>query len=55
MNVLDTVAPIKEVRLKNRSEPWMLAEILDLIKTETRFCIVFKNIMYRNILNFTVN
>ena len=32
LSVLNTVAPIKEVRLKQRSEPWVDSNILDLIK-----------------------
>ena len=42
MNVLDTVAPIKEVRLKKTTEPWMSAEILDLIKSRNIFLYKFK-------------
>ena len=42
MKVLDTVAPIKEVRLKNRTEPWMPAEILDLMKNRDKFLYSFK-------------
>ena len=42
MSSLDTVAPIKEIRLKNRTEPWMTAEILDLIKTRDEFLYKFK-------------
>ena len=30
-NVLDEVAPVKEIRLKQRTEPWMSSEILELI------------------------
>jgi len=32
MSILDTVAPVKEIRLKQRSEPWMTSEIIELIK-----------------------
>ena len=31
IKVLNSVAPIKQVRLKQRSEPWMDGHILDLI------------------------
>ena len=32
MNTLDSVAPLREVRIKQRSEPWMTSEILDDIR-----------------------
>ena len=32
LNVLDDIAPIKEIRLKQRTEPWMSSEILQMIK-----------------------
>ena len=31
LSVLDIVAPVKEVRLKQRTEPWMNSEILQTI------------------------
>ena len=30
-DILNTVAPVKEIRLKTRTEPWMNSEILELI------------------------
>ena len=42
MKVLDTVDPVKEVRLKNRTEPWMSADILDLMKNSDNFLYSFK-------------
>ena len=30
--ILDEVAPIKNIRIKNRTEPWMNSTILDLIR-----------------------
>jgi hypothetical protein len=32
MNILDSVAPIKEIRVKQRTEPWISADILDCIQ-----------------------
>ena len=32
LNVLDNIAPVKQIRLKQRTEPWLTAEILELIK-----------------------
>ena len=32
INILDSIAPIKEVRIKNRTEPWIDENILLLIK-----------------------
>lgn len=31
MSVLDSIAPVKEIRLKQRTEAWMTSEILELI------------------------
>ena len=42
MSSLDTVAPIKEISLKNRTKPWTTAEILYLIKTRDEFLYKFK-------------
>ena len=32
MSVVDKIAPLKEKRLKQRSEPWITSELLDDIK-----------------------
>ena len=32
MNILDSVAPIKEIRIKQRTEPWISADILECIQ-----------------------
>ena len=42
LSVLNTVAPIKEVRLKQRSEPWVDSNILDLIKKRDFYLYKFK-------------
>ena len=39
-NIIETLAPIKEIRLKNRTEPWISNEILDAIKLRD-------NLLYR--------
>ena len=42
MTVLNNIAPIKEVRLKQRTEPWMTSEILELIKARESALYNFK-------------
>ena len=42
LSVLNTVAPIKEVRLKQRREPWVDSNILDLIKKRDFYLYKFK-------------
>ncbi len=42
LSVLDSVAPVKEVRLKQRSEPWLSNEILELIKSRDCYLNKFK-------------
>jgi hypothetical protein len=45
-NILNSVAPVKEVRLKQRSEPWLSSDILSLIKE--RDLSLFKFRKYNN-------
>ena len=40
--VLDIVAPVKEVRLKQRAEPWFTCDILDLIKERDSVLLHYK-------------
>ena len=40
--VIDKVAPMKKVRLKQRSEPWITHEILELIKKRDKVLLEFK-------------
>ena len=42
MSVLDSIAPIKEIRLKNRTEPWMTSDILEDIKQRDFYLYRFK-------------
>ena len=41
-SIIDELAPIKEIRLKQRTEPWMDSYILDLIRERDRFLYTFK-------------
>ena len=43
LQILDAVAPIKEIRLKNRTEPWMNNEILENIRHRDYLLYTFKN------------
>ena len=40
--VIDKVAPVKKIRLKQRSEPWITHEILELIKERDKVLLEFK-------------
>ena len=42
-NILDSVAPVKEIRLKGRTEPWINNDILEDIRRRDNFFIVSKN------------
>jgi len=60
--ILDLIAPFKEMRLKQRTVPWMCSEILDLIRNRDRFLSKFrksklqvdydKYLSYRNQIKF---
>ena len=43
VSVLDSVAPVKEIRLKQRSEPWLTTEIIELIKERDNLLHMFRN------------
>ena len=49
LSVLNTVAPVKEVRLKQRSEPWVDSNILDFIKKGIFTCINLRKISLKSI------
>ena len=40
LSVLNSVAPVKQVRLKQKSEPWLTSDILEMISL--RHCCLFK-------------
>ena len=42
INILDTVALIKQIRLKCRTEPWISSDILDNIKLRDQLLYKFK-------------
>ena len=42
VSILNTLAPIKEIRIKQDTEPWMCTEILDLIKQRDYYLKMFK-------------
>ena len=42
MEILNSVAPVKEVCLKQRTEPWIAQEILEYIKERDHFLYLFK-------------
>ena len=42
LKVLDNIAPVKQIRLKQRTEPWLTAEILELIKIRDKFLYKFR-------------
>lgn len=42
MSVLNSVVPVKEVRLKLRTEPWIASEILELIRLRDLYLYQFK-------------
>ena len=41
-NILDSVAPVKEIRLKGCTEPWINNEILEDIRRRDNFLYSFK-------------
>ena len=42
LKVIDNIAPVKQIRLKQRTEPWLTAEILELIKIRDMFLYKFR-------------
>lgn len=42
IEILDKVAPVKEVRIKQRTKPWITPEILEKIKEKDRYLCEYK-------------
>ena len=42
MSILNSVAPIKEIKLKQRTEPWVDSELLELIRIRDKHLYQFK-------------
>ena len=42
IKIIDKVAPLKEIRIKQRTEPWMTSDILDKIKERDRILAEYK-------------
>ena len=42
LKVLDNIAPVKQIQLKQRTEPWLTAEVLELIKIRDMFLYKFR-------------
>ena len=65
LNILNTLAPLKEVRVKQRTAPWINGEILELIRHRDKHLTKFKRtknhsdyeqfLCYRNIVNHKIN
>ena len=44
LGVFDELAPVKEIRIKQRTEPWMNADILELITLRDKAFYVLKGL-----------
>ena len=49
-NILDTVAPLKEIRVKQRTEPWITSDILECIYSRDK---LYKKLQDQKILKIT--
>ena len=54
MSFLNTVAPIKEIELKQRTEPWAVSDLLDLMKVRGKYLYQIKNINIQKIISYFV-
>lgn len=54
-NILDTLAPVVEIRVKQRTEPFMTSYILGLIRDRDKYSYLYKNIKIKKTANFFVN
>ena len=55
IKILDEVAPVKEVRLKQRTEPWITSDILELLRERDRFYILLRKQGYQRTIGNFVN
>ena len=49
LEILDKVAPYKEVRVKQRTKPWLSSEILNLIRQRDKYLRKFKRTKKKSI------
>lgn len=55
-NIWDTLAPVVEIRVKQRTEPFMTSYILGLIRDRDKYSYLYKkNIKIKKTANFFVN
>ena len=54
MSVVDKIAPLKEKRLKQRSEPWITSELLDDIRARDQALEIFGKIKLMKFINIFV-
>ena len=50
LDVVDELAPVKEIRIKQRTEPWMNADILEMITLRDKAFYVLKGLKMSLIL-----
>ena len=48
MSILDDIAPTKEIKTKQKTEPWITSEILDQIRERDSFLYLYKKTQSKN-------